>query len=203
MSREFVDSTLGQVTAQFLLLGGLFLLVGLVLADLPIGLCAGQVGRLLVRWRMLAACGQGRRWHLSRACRLDLQPHRHRHALTICPSNGPSRRRSCQVSRPLRWSHAYAVYAVCGGILMWGRPRRAAAPRCNHAHASGARSPTSSRVADGSAASRGECVATITWEPSGLMMSSSDSNRGRSGTTAPRARRGSRRRRRRGGCAVR
>jgi threonine/homoserine/homoserine lactone efflux protein len=46
---QFVDRGRGHVTVQFLLLGGLFLLVGLVVVDVPIGLCAGRAGRFLAR----------------------------------------------------------------------------------------------------------------------------------------------------------
>jgi threonine/homoserine/homoserine lactone efflux protein len=46
---QFVDYSRGHVTAQFLVLGVLFLLVGLVVVDVPVGLCAGRAGRLLAR----------------------------------------------------------------------------------------------------------------------------------------------------------
>jgi threonine/homoserine/homoserine lactone efflux protein len=46
---QFVDRSRGHVTVQFLVLGALFLLVGLVVVDIPIGLCAGRAGRLLAR----------------------------------------------------------------------------------------------------------------------------------------------------------
>jgi threonine/homoserine/homoserine lactone efflux protein len=46
---QFVDRSRGHVTAQFLVLGALFLLVGLVVVDIPMGLCAGRAGRLLAR----------------------------------------------------------------------------------------------------------------------------------------------------------
>jgi threonine/homoserine/homoserine lactone efflux protein len=46
---QFVDQSRGHVTVQFLVLGSLFLLVGLVVVDIPIGLCAGRAGRLLAR----------------------------------------------------------------------------------------------------------------------------------------------------------
>jgi threonine/homoserine/homoserine lactone efflux protein len=48
---QFVDRSRGHVTVQFLILGLLFLLVGLVVVDLPIGLCAGRAGQLLARRR--------------------------------------------------------------------------------------------------------------------------------------------------------
>jgi threonine/homoserine/homoserine lactone efflux protein len=46
---QFVDRSRGHVTVQLLVLGALFLLVGLVVVDVPIGLCAGRAGRLLAR----------------------------------------------------------------------------------------------------------------------------------------------------------
>lgn len=46
---QFVDRGRGHVTVQFLVLGALFLLVGLVVVDVPIGLCAGRAGRFLAR----------------------------------------------------------------------------------------------------------------------------------------------------------
>jgi threonine/homoserine/homoserine lactone efflux protein len=51
---QFVDRDRGHVTVQLLVLGGLFLLVGLVVVDIPIGLCAGRAGRLLARRRAVA-----------------------------------------------------------------------------------------------------------------------------------------------------
>ena len=48
---QFVDRSRGHVTVQFLILGLLFLLVGLVVVDLPIGLYAGRAGQLLARRR--------------------------------------------------------------------------------------------------------------------------------------------------------
>jgi threonine/homoserine/homoserine lactone efflux protein len=44
---QFVDRSRGHVTAQLLLLGALFLLVGLVVVDIPLGLCAGRASQLL------------------------------------------------------------------------------------------------------------------------------------------------------------
>jgi threonine/homoserine/homoserine lactone efflux protein len=46
---QFVDPARGHVTTQFLVLGALFLLVGLVVVDIPIGVCAGRAGQLLAR----------------------------------------------------------------------------------------------------------------------------------------------------------
>jgi threonine/homoserine/homoserine lactone efflux protein len=46
---QFVDPTRGFITGQFLLLGVLFLLVGLVVVDLPFGLCSGWAGQFLTR----------------------------------------------------------------------------------------------------------------------------------------------------------
>jgi len=46
---QFVDHGRGHVTVQFLILGALFLLVGLVVVDIPLGLCAGQAGQVLAR----------------------------------------------------------------------------------------------------------------------------------------------------------
>jgi threonine/homoserine/homoserine lactone efflux protein len=51
---QFVDRGRGHVTAQFLVLGALFLLVGLVVVDVPLGLCAGRAGHLLARRRAVA-----------------------------------------------------------------------------------------------------------------------------------------------------